>query len=445
MTSHKSALPLLTLLVSLLFILSQCKPTPSKTDENKKTATKQKVEAIVKKAPSCNILSQWRGPKRNGIYPDKNLLERWPKGGPKLLWQYNDLGVGYASAAVTDDVVYTVASLQDTSFVVAFNHKGKLLWKKKMGLEFTDNYPGSRGTPIICSDYGYFLTGVGVLYCFDIKNGNVVWQKDIKKEFNGRPHNSGYSENLIVDGDKVICTPTGPETCVVALNRKTGKPIWTSKGNGEKNAYSNPILIEKNGKKIFVIQLRKSIVGIDISNGKRLWKHPMKSDLHSNTPIYKDGHILAIDGWKGRTIKLKLSADGSNVQEVWKCESLAAEQGDAVILGDNIYGADVANYSFNCVDWNTGMKKYKIVRNSKPHRIAIISADSLLYCYSDEGYFYLVNPLDKKFETRGKFKVPGTKKTDHYTHPVIYNGCLYVRHNNSLFVYDISKSDHKTS
>ena len=51
--------------------------------------------------------SQWRGPNRDGKYPAKNLLKKWPESGPKLLWHYDDLGDGHASAAVTDTRIYT--------------------------------------------------------------------------------------------------------------------------------------------------------------------------------------------------------------------------------------------------------------------------------------------------------------------------------------------------
>ncbi len=427
------------LLIILIFSQSIYSQTKQSDLAQKRLSQKEENTAAIseKKSPTT-IRSQWRGPNRDGHYPDKTLLKRWPPNGPKLLWQYDSLGLGYASAAVTIDKVYTVATLKDSSYIISFNHQGKVLWKAKMGLEFMDNYPGNRATPIICNDYGYYFSGLGVLYCFDAEKGRIIWQKDIKKTYHGRHHNSGYSENLIVHGDLVFCSPTAEDISVIALDRFTGELQWKSKGEGEKNAYANPILIERNGTTIFVIQMLKSIVGIDIAKGERLWSFPLESDLHSNTPVYKDGYILAIDGWNGRSLKLRLSEDGKSVHEIWKTEFLAAEQGDVVVLGNRIYGADVAAKSFNCIDWQTGQKLYKITRNNKPNRIATITADSLLYCYSGDGFFYLVKPLTTKFETRGKFKVPGDNKY-HYSHPVIHEGRLYVRHNNNLFVYEISE------
>src|SRR5687768_11263313 len=38
---------------------------------------------------------QWRGPARDGVSLERGLLKQWPAGGPKLLWQVNDIGDGY--------------------------------------------------------------------------------------------------------------------------------------------------------------------------------------------------------------------------------------------------------------------------------------------------------------------------------------------------------------
>lgn len=111
--------------------------------------------------------SQWHGPNRDGIYPESNLLESWPANGPELLWKYDKLGVGYSSAAVTSDKVYTVGTKENTSYVFCFDHNGTLLYEAKLGSEWSGDYPGIRGTPTIMNDKGYILNGIGVLYCFN--------------------------------------------------------------------------------------------------------------------------------------------------------------------------------------------------------------------------------------------------------------------------------------
>ncbi|GIW82401.1 MAG: hypothetical protein KatS3mg105_4208 [Gemmatales bacterium] len=49
---------------------------------------------------------QWRGPKRDGVSPEKILLQ-WPREGPRVLWKQRT-GEGYSSFAISGGKVYTV-------------------------------------------------------------------------------------------------------------------------------------------------------------------------------------------------------------------------------------------------------------------------------------------------------------------------------------------------
>ncbi len=380
-------------------------------------------------------IAQWRGPNRDGIYLEKNLLTQWPDSGPKLLWRFDELGQGYASAAVTSNRAYTVGTIDSISYVFAFDTDGKLLWKKNIGRDWMVNWPGVRSTPNIYHGLGYILNGLGVLYCFNADNGDIVWQKDIFKEFNGRNTDFGYSENLLIDGDKLFCTPGGIENNVVALNRKTGETIWTSKGNSDSTAYCTPILIGRGGKKFFVNQTDKSIISLDAENGNLAWKYELKTTSHPSTPVFRNGYLFAIDGGKSGSLMLKLSEDGMSVSEVWRNADLNSHFGHVVVLGDYIYGL-CGNKTFGKVDWNTG--KQLVADSTKSRALAVISDGELIYGYDLIGDFKLIKPVDNGFEVKGKFKVEGGTKM-HFSHPVIKNGVLYIRHDNSLFAYDIAK------
>ena len=66
----------------------------------------------------------------------------------------------------------------------------------------------------------------GNVACLQVADGKVVWQRNLKTDFNGRSPMWDYRESPLVDGDKVICTPGGAETTMVALNKLTGETIW---------------------------------------------------------------------------------------------------------------------------------------------------------------------------------------------------------------------------
>ena len=53
---------------------------------------------------------QWRGPLRSGISQESGLLKEWPKDGPKLLWQLDDIGDGYATPAVVGTRLYLLSN-----------------------------------------------------------------------------------------------------------------------------------------------------------------------------------------------------------------------------------------------------------------------------------------------------------------------------------------------
>ena len=67
---------------------------------------------------------------------------------------------------------------------------------------------------------------------------------------------------------------------------------------------------------------------------------------------------------------------------------------------------------------------------------AIIAADGMLYVYSDRGEMALVKPNPDRFELVSSFMVTlGTNQ--HWAHPVIHNGVLYIRHGDALMAYKV--------
>ncbi len=380
--------------------------------------------------------SQWHGPNRDGIYPDKNLLKSWPAEGPKLLWRFDEIGTGHASAAVTKDFIYTAGVVGLNGFIFCFTPDGKLVWKMPYGEEWMESWPGTRSTPMINDGKIYFLSGMGKLMCLNTQNGSLVWTINILNALHGKNIQWGLTENLLIDGNTLYCTPGGPDTNVVAMDKNSGKTIWVSKGNGEKSAYCSPILIKLSARNVFVTQTENSILGIDAGTGKLLWRHdqPNRYSVHANTPIFHDGNLFCSSGYGKGGVMLKLAADGSSVQEVWRNSNMDNRMGGFVLINGRIYGSDDNGKAWYCLDWATG----KVIFSEKiTGKGSIISADGMLYCYGDNGEIALAEPTPTGFKKISSFKVPfGTDQ--HWAHLVIANGRLYVRHGNSLMVYQIS-------
>ncbi len=377
---------------------------------------------------------QWRGIDRKGVYNEKGLLKVWPESGPNLLWEYDDLGNGYGSPAITSKNIFILGETDSVTYLFAFELSGKLLWKSKVGKEWTLNYPGSHTTPTVVGDLVYVTTGFGSLACFETMNGNLKWSLDLLKDFHGRLPRFGYSESALVDGDNVFYSPGGKDTNTVSLNRFTGKINWICKGMSEEPAYCSPLLITLLQRKILVTFSMHSLLGIDTKDGKLLWSHKQvgEGDVHVNTPLFEDGYIYYIAGNGNGSVKLKLSDDGTSITEVWKNASCDNIMGAFIKVGNYIYSSGYEIRNYKTLDATTG----QVVDSTKFDRGTINYADGLLYLYNEKGQVGLFKPNGPKMDLISTFKITkGTKA--HYAHPVINKGILYIRRGNSLMAYNI--------
>lgn len=392
---------------------------------------------------SCNVktdnISQWRGPERDGKYPETGLLKEWPKEGPELIWKYEKLGVGHASAAVTNDKVFTTTTQKSdsTTWVYSWNLDGELLWKKKLGKEFMKTYPGVRSTPLIVNEHGYFLSGMGVIYCFNSNTGDIVWQRDVFNEFDGKNIMHGITENLVIDGDKIFCTPGGEKSNVIALNRFDGTTIWECKANGQLSSHTSPIIVEHNKQKYYITQTANSVIAVNIENGEMAWSHPLnyKWKLHCFTPIYKDGKVFVIDGQGAGCFMLDVADDFKSVNQIWTDSTLDDYMSTPIEVQGRIYSTVRMRKEAKwcCLDWETGKT---IFHDTELNPGSIRYADGLFYAYTDNGEMALVKATDKGFQKISSFQV-GKKKKDHWAPVTIKDGRLYIRYTNGLYVYNI--------
>ena len=141
------------------------------------------------------------------------LLKEWPKDGPKLLWQVNNLGRGYSTPAVVGERLYLLSNQgMEDEFVKALSAKdGKEVWSKRLGRvgnpDQKPSYPAARSTPTVDGDLLYALGSDGDLLCLERSTGKVRWQKNLRTDFGGQPGIWAYAESPLIDGDVLVCTP----------------------------------------------------------------------------------------------------------------------------------------------------------------------------------------------------------------------------------------------
>ena len=388
---------------------------------------------------------QFRGPNRDGVSNEKDLLQSWPAEGPPLEWSVKGLGGGFSTVSVAKDRIYTLGNAPDKekkrgqlSFLVALNRKdGQQVWTSEVGPA-----GGSLGcTPTVDGDRIYALGQIGDLVCID-GDGKRVWHRQLEKDFGGKKGGWNYCESPLVDGDKLIVTPGGKDATVVALNKKTGETIWKCPIPTRRNeaGYSSVVIADVGGIKHYVQLFNGGLVGIS-TEGKVLWTHEKLGGNTANvpTPIVIGDMIFSSIGYGRGASLMKLKADGQAIsaEEVYYKRELTNKHGGVIKVGDFVYGDTDDSGRPYCADFKTG--KVKWVRKNQGTgggSAAVTYADGRLYFHYDNGTMALVKAVADDYEEVGSFQAP-KRSGPSWAHPVVSNGRLYLREGDMLYCYDI--------
>jgi outer membrane protein assembly factor BamB len=312
---------------------------------------------------------------------------------------------------------------------------------------------GTRSSPTIADDKIYGLTAGGELACLDLTSGRMIWKANFKSQLGGKMMLMwGYSESVLVDGDKVIATPGGKENTVVAFNKDTGSIIWRAKisdagvKDGTDAGYSSPVIMTVSGQKMYVTWLRGCVVAVGANTGSEIWRNSKVAGGVANipTPIVKGDTIFCTTGYNGSnggSVMLKVSKQGNTftAKEQWYLDNrgFMNHHGGVVWIGNHLFGGHGQNDGqLTCVDAATGKIKYK-QRGPGSQSASILFADGHLYYRYQDGVIALLKANTEKADVVSKFKLPYDSGKPSWPHPVICNGKLYIRDMDVLMVFDV--------
>jgi outer membrane protein assembly factor BamB len=401
-------------------------------------ATAALVPAAAGEAP---FWPQFHGPNRDAKSTDTGLLKTWPEGGPKLLWTAQGIGQGYASVAIVDGVLYTAGNVDGRTVITAMDLDGKIVWQVENGDSWENPVPGARGTPTIDDGYLYHESPTGNVVCLDAKTGTKVWGRNILEEFHAKNIEWALAESLLIDGEHVIAKPGGPETALVALDKRTGRSVWKSpSAEGDLAGYASCILAECSGLRILMTLTAQALIGVNADSGDLLFrqKHVTPFDENITMPLYHDGQVFVSTRTIGSKL-FKINVDGARASLTleWHSERLDNQHGGVVLLDGHLYGAcHVRNGSkWVCLDWKTGRE---IWAAKGPGKGSVVYADGMLYTLSEKGRTVTLLPATPDgYRAAGQFKIPDRGTGPTWAHPVVSGGRLYVRHGDFLYAYDV--------
>jgi len=393
----------------------------------------------------------FRGVDRSGVSKETGLLQEWPAAGPPVVFETKGAGRGYASISIAGGRLFTLGDNLSTAddkdeYLTCFSQKdGKQLWKTKTGPAWTsgpESWQSSRSTPSVDGDRVYCLTPYGLLYCCSVEDGKVIWQKDLKKDFGGDKGDSwGYSESVLIDGDRLICTPGKEKNTMLALDKMTGEKIWGASREGDKGAGHASILITKIGNtKVYVNTTASGGLGVRADDGKLMWTTDVPQAVAViPTPIVRGDLVFLCAGYaSGGTLLRQVPADDGTVkvEEVYPLNTaLKNKHGGIVLVGDYLYGDSDDKGTPFCAEFLTGEVKWK-KRGSGKNSAAMIAADNRLYILFADGTLVLAKTDPADYEEVSSFKV-GDSERPFWAHPSLVDGKLYIRDQDRIICYDV--------
>lgn len=380
---------------------------------------------------------QWRGPNRSGLSLETGLLRAWPAAGPARVWSASNLGGGFGSIAVRGDRVFVQGMRNRQSVVSALNRgDGKVVWVRVIG-QAGENYQGSgpRGTPTLDGDRLYVLTEVGDLACLRVQDGSVVWQRNILQDFGGRNLGWLISESPLVDGNQVIVSPGGRGAGMAALDKMSGKTIWTTKELSDQAGYASPIVADVQGVRTIMTLTSEAGVGVRASDGKLMWRYQQVANDTANiaTPLYQDNRVFYSSDYGTGGALLALRAEGGEVraQEVYFTRDMQNHHGGIVLVNGYLYGFN--NSILTCMEFVTGKVMW---RHRSVGKGSLAYADGRLYILSENNVVGLAEATPAAYRETGRFTIPD-QGLPSWAHPVVSGGRLYLRNQGILTAFDI--------
>ncbi|HEY1107256.1 MAG TPA: PQQ-binding-like beta-propeller repeat protein [Opitutaceae bacterium] len=390
---------------------------------------------------------QFRGARRDGVSDERGLLQAWPETGPKVLWTADGAGNGYSSPIIAGGRIFLTGDDNGELFVTAYDMAGKRLWRVKHGDAWLNQYQGARASVTYSEGHLYLQNAHGRVACFVAETGKEVWAVNVLERFRSENITWGLAECLAVDERAVYVTPGGPETLVVAFDKKSGDVLWKTApllgedGKPDGPGYAAPILVKFAGRSLLIGASSKHLYCVDLESRTVQWSRPRPTSysvLAMSPVVVGDGIFMTAPfGPAGELLRLTPpgAAGGKiGIEPVWTTK-LDTAQGGVVHVEGRLYGSYYPRRGgWAALDAKSGEVLYEAPDFIKG---APLWADGRLYALCEDGWMLLLEPAAKEFVVHGKFRLANARDRNAWAHPVILDGRMYLRYQGTMTCYGV--------
>ncbi len=407
---------------------------------------------------------QWMGPSRDDVWPEAGIIEKFPEGGPEVLWR-TPVGGGFSGPAVVKGKVYVTDyvrsdgddrpsptkrnKLKGKERVLCLDAKtGKEAWKHEYDCPYAISYPaGPRCTPAVAEGKVYALGAMGDLLCLDAEKGGVIWSKNLPAAYKAPVPLWGYAGHPLVYKSLLICTAGGAGSAVVALDRATGKEVWKALDSPE-IGYSPPTLIEAGGVVQLLIFNGKGLNSLNPDDGKPYWSEPLPTaySMAIMSPV-KGGDFLFAGGHSGRSVGLKLDSAKPAAKKAWQGSrtlGMGPVSGTPFVEDGVVYGID-GDGTFRAMRIATGERLWgtsKPVTGKEGGRAIegatfVTKNGKRFFIFGENGDLVIARLTAEKYDevSRAKLLDPvgvGLGRKVVWSHPAYADRCVFARNDKEI-------------
>jgi outer membrane protein assembly factor BamB len=428
---------------------------------------------------------QWRGPLRDGVWRETDVLERFPAEGLPVRWR-TPVGPGFSGPAVAGGRVFLMDRVLDENapadVKTQWNYRdktrgqervlcldeatGKPLWSHSYPCVYQTAYgSGPRATPTVCGDRVYTLGAMGDLLCLDAATDRLIWQKNFVRDFHAEVPLYGFASPPLVDGDRLIVMVGGEDQTVVALDRQTGRELWKA-GTASEPGYSAPILVTLAGKRQLVVWHADGLIGLEPESGRPLWSipHRVNAGIAISTPAISGNRLAVSSQYEGvlmlefrpgeeePAVLWKASA-GTVPERKWRKAGFNTTMSTVLFMDDHVYGVSLYGETC-CLKADTGERVWTTLQPTSGDReprerwstLFMVPHADRVFLWNDQGELILARLTPERYQeiSRARLLDPdmpsgvGGGRQVVWSHPAYANRCVYVRNNHEVLCVSLA-------
>lgn len=398
----------------------QCRPSPHvRTSTVMRPCLAILLFALLVTSAIGDDWPNWRGPNFDGN--SKELLPEILPEKPSIAWKAR-LGKGFSTVSVSRGRVISMGNTDEIDTIWCLDAKtGQMIWKHSYECALDPRYyeGGPSSTPTIDGDAVYTLSKKGHAFRLDFETGNVIWQRNLKKDYDMKLPEWSFASSPYRHGNLVILNCGGAG---IALNADTGKTVW--KSNSEPSGYATAVPFTRHGKTELLLFVAEELISVNPDSGEVLWRFSSKCSRNVNAadPIV-DGNRVMISSSPGAVCLELGPGDQPDKKIVWETRDLRTYFNPSVRVGNYVYAIHGTTHrptELVCIDWKTGKSLWAEPNFGSGALMA--SVDQLIVF--DKGVLTICPASPDGFKPIMQTKILEGKC---WTVPVLANGRIYCR------------------